>query len=158
MIRNQKQYLGLTFDLINAFSLVKNPHDTALLMQNLLTESEIRNLAQRLRIAKLILSGEKHRDIANKTQCSIATVTKVSIWLKTAGEGLDKIIDKLPEKYEYPKDLPKVPLEFQLPKLIAAGFQYSAAKLQEKPSKKLYENMQTKRIIDKNLKESYKLH
>ena len=149
--------MELIFDLINAFSLVKKPYDTALLMQNLLTESEIRNLSQRLRIAKLILAGEKQRAIANITQCSIATVTKVSLWLKTGGQGLDKIIQKLPEKYNFPEGLPKTPIEFQLPRLVSYGIQYGAAKLQETPANRLLKNVKEKRIIDNSLKESYKI-
>ena len=47
----------LVFDLINAFALANNPLGSALLLQDLLTEDEVRDLAKRLRIAKLLFNG-----------------------------------------------------------------------------------------------------
>ena len=43
----------LLFDLIAAFSLVKSVEDSALFIQDLLTENEVKMLSKRLRIAKL---------------------------------------------------------------------------------------------------------
>ena len=57
LTRNEQA--DLTFDLINAFSLVKNPLSTSLLLQDLLTALEIKNLSKRLRIAKFLLAGKK---------------------------------------------------------------------------------------------------
>lgn len=109
---SKEDQLDLMFDLINAFRLVKTPLETALLMQDLLTASEIKHLAKRLRIAKLLLDSETHRDIAGQLHCSLATVTKVSIWINQGGEGLKDVIAKLPGRYPTPKNLPKKPIEF----------------------------------------------
>jgi len=88
----------LIFDLINAFALMQSPADTALLLQDLLTEKEVRNLAKRLRIAKLILKGETNENIAREMHSSIATISKVRMWLENAGEGLRRVIKQLPKR------------------------------------------------------------
>ena len=128
---SKEEVLDLTFDLINAFRYVQTPLETALLMQDLLTGSEIRQLAKRLRIAKLLLKGETQRDIARQLHCSLATVTKVSIWLSRGGEGLRQIVSKLPKKYKMPEKLPSGPIEYHLPQLMIALAQYSLAKHQK---------------------------
>ena len=74
---------GLVFDLINAFAVVNNPTDSALLMHDLLTKSEINNLSKRLRIAKLILSGKTHDEITKE-------YTAVSVLSPASGHGLWK--------------------------------------------------------------------
>ncbi len=155
---SKEKQLDLMFDLINAFRLVKTPFETALLIQDLLTASEIKHLAKRLRIAKLLLSGEIQRDIAEKLHCSLATVTKVSIWLNQGGEGLREIIAKLPERYPIPKKLPKKPIEFQLPQVLLALAQYSVATHQQKQIKKLgkfLEDVENKKVLDKVLQEMF---
>lgn len=146
------------FDLINAFRLVKTPFETALLMQDLLTASEIKHLAKRLRIAKLLLDGETHRDIASKLHCSLATVTKISIWLNQGGEGLRETVARLPTRYPMPKNLPKKPIEFQLPQVLLALAQYSLATHQKKQIKEIsgfLENVENKKILDKTLQEMF---
>jgi len=87
----------LLFDLINAFSLVKSPEDSALFIQDLLTESEVKWLSKRLRIAKLLLKGEKYEDIMIGLRTSRATIAKVGSWLTERGEGFKRVIRKLPE-------------------------------------------------------------
>ena len=152
---SKEDTISLTFDLINAFSMVKTPYETTLLMQDLLTASEVEQLAKRLRIAKLLLSGETQREISKELHCSLATITKVSAWLNQGGEGLKKIINKLPKEYELPKKLPRGPIEFYLPQLLSAIGQYSLAKYQVGPTKNFIENMQNKKITDKVLQEAF---
>lgn len=156
---SREKILDLSFDLINAFRLVKTPLETALLLQDLLTKSEVENLAKRLRIAKLILKGDKHRDIAKETRCSVATVTKVSLWLNQGGDGFRNTISKLPSKYKIPKKLPRGPIEFHLPQTLIALAQYSLFRYQKAQDKKLesfWEKAEDKRLLDKQLQEYFK--
>ena len=132
MIRDQEKQLDLLFDLINAFSLVKTSQESALLLQDLLTASEVRNLGQRLRIAKLLLGGETQRDASTELKCSIATVVKVKGWLDQKGDGFKNVISKLPEKYTYPDKLAKKPIEFQLPEALLKAIQYGLTGSQKK--------------------------
>ncbi len=87
----------LLFDLINAFSLVRSPEDSALFIQDLLTEAEVMWLSRRLRIAKLLLKGEKYEGIMVELHTSRATIAKVGSWLAERGEGFKRVIRKLPE-------------------------------------------------------------
>jgi len=152
---SRKELLDLSFDLINAFRLVKTPFETSLLLQDLLTASEIKNLSKRLRIAKLLLSRENQREIARELHCSTATVTKVSFWLKEGGEGLRTVIQKLPKRYELPSDLPNIPVEFQLPRVLLSLAQYSISKKQTSDLDAFLENVENKKLIDKQLEEMF---
>jgi uncharacterized protein YerC len=152
---SRNEMVDLSFDLINAFRLVKSPYETSLLIQDLLTASEIKNLAKRLRIAKLLLEGEKHRDIAKKLHCSLGTVSKVNIWLNERGEGFRKIIKKLPKRYDYPSKLPRKPIEFQLPQVLLATAQYALAKKQDKHLDKFMKGVDNKKSIDKTLRKYF---
>lgn len=143
----------LVFDLINAFTIVNNTLDSALLLQDLLTEDEIKDLSKRLRIAKLLLDGETHRQIADELHCSLATVTKIKIWLDNAGEGLIKVIKKLPKrrKVYIPKRVPG--FGYGLPNIIA---HYISAGLKSKEKKRLENftrSMKAKTALDKELRE-----
>lgn len=90
----------LFFDLIAAFSLVKSVEDSALFIQDLLTDFEVKTLSKRLRIAKLLLEGMKYDDIMNELRTSRTTIAKVGAWLAERGEGFKKVIKKLPEPEE----------------------------------------------------------
>lgn len=87
----------LLLDLINAFSLIKSVEDSALFIQDLLTEAEVRMLSKRLRTAKLLLAGNKYDDVMEEIHVSRGTTAKVAAWLAERGEGFKKIIKKLPE-------------------------------------------------------------
>lgn len=87
----------LLLDLINAFSQVKSVEDSALFIQDLLTEAEVRMLSKRLRIAKLLLAGNKYDDIMREIRVSRGTIAKVAAWLTERGEGFKKVVKKLPE-------------------------------------------------------------
>jgi len=87
----------LLFDLINAFSSVESVEESALFIQDLLTETEVKQLSKRLRIAKLLIKGEKYEDIMIGLHTSRATIAKVGSWLAERGEGFKRVIKKLPE-------------------------------------------------------------
>ena len=151
---SRDQQLELMFDLINSFRVVKNPIETANFLQDLLTAKEIKNLAKRLRIAKLILSDKTHEEITKTLHCSYATISKVSLWLSQGGEGFKKVISKLPVKYDIPKNLPPIPIEFQLPRALFALYQYSRAKNQNELLEKFLEGVREKEVADKSLRET----
>lgn len=87
----------LLFDLISAFSLVKSVEDSALFIQDLLTENEVKMLSKRLRIAKLLLNGKNYEEIMEEVRTARATIAKVAAWLSERGEGFKKVVEKLPE-------------------------------------------------------------
>jgi len=144
---------NLAFDLINAFALVKTPADSALLLHDLLTGKEIKNLAKRLRIAKLILSEQKQEDIIDELHCSFGTVAKVKAWLDEGGSGLKRIIKKLPKRTSesgYKQAYPSP----NLPVILSAAFQYIKYAKETKTVNRFLDSLEQKDIIDKHIREA----
>src|SRR3990172_89152 len=151
----REKQLDLVFDLINAFRLLNNPMDAGLFIQDLLTADEIRILAKRLRIAKLLLNGYTQRQVVDEVKCSFATVTKVNSWLDQKGSGLKKIISRLPERYPLPSNLPRGPIEYHLPQTLLAVAEYYIAKKQGKPAEKLVDTLKEKESLDRSLQKVF---
>jgi len=89
------EFQGLLSDLLVAFQIVKDPEETALFVQDLLTKSEVKILAKRLRIAKLLLEGMTYREVEDTLHVSHGTVAKVAEWLKEKGDGFRSVIKKI---------------------------------------------------------------
>ena len=154
---SKNEILDLTFDLINIFGQIKSTNDASILIKDLLTADEIKDLVKRLRIVKLLLAKKSQREITMAVHCSLATVTKISLWLQQSDGSLEKMISKLPLKYEMPKDLPAIPVEFQAPQTLLATAQYILAKNQSNKMEKFTEKVESKKLMDKILKESVDL-
>lgn len=151
---SKNDVLDLTFDLINAFGQVKSSSEAADLVNDLFTADEIKDLAKRLRIAKLLLAGKPQREIARSLHCSLATISKISLWLQRGEGSLEKIIKKLPVKYHLPKNLAKIPIEFQAPQALLATTKYVLAKNQDKKMEKFMEKVESKRLTNKIFNEA----
>lgn len=146
----------ITFDLINAFGLVKNPIEAAMLLQDLLTKKELDNLAKRLQIAKLLLNGETHEEITEKLHCGFGLIARVGTWLKEGGDGLRRIIRRLPKRKEYPENkFSPLPAEYRMPQLVWKYIRLYRAYNEEAKIKKFLEDVEDKALIDKQLKESF---
>lgn len=153
---SQQEKLDLAFDLIQSLRLVRSPFESAIFLQDLLTASEIGNLSVRLRIAKLLLKGNTHREIIADLHCSYGTVAKVSIWLNYAGEGFRRIISKLPERRNFPKPLPRMPVEYHLPQILFAMGEQVLAKNELKMLEKYLGGINTRAVFDKQMREKNK--
>ena len=150
---SKEDQLDLVFDLINAISLAKNPSETAALLEDLLTSSEVKNLAKRLRIAKLLLSGKTHEEIIDILHCSYATTAKVNMWLNQRGEGFKKIIAKLPKQYSMPR-LPNRPLTYHLPETLISLAGMALAGKQKQGLEKFSDKMADKEMMDRSFQEA----
>lgn len=149
---SREEKLELMFDLIASFSIVKKPLETSLFLQDLLSANEIKNLAKRLRIAKLLLSGMTQREIAQDADVSLATVNKVGLWLDKGGEGFKNVIQRLPRKWAMPEKLPRGPIEYHLPQALLALTQYAVAKSQDKHIEKFLGKVRDKEILDRSIR------
>lgn len=149
---SKEEHEDLVFDLINAFSLVKTPVESAFLLNDLLTKKEIENLAKRLRIAKLLVSGTKQEEIIKKLHCSFGTVSKVKIWLAAGGKGLNRVIAKLPKKasaVSYRRTYPQP----NLPIMLAATIQHLMFTKDKKLVENFLDSLGEKNLIDRELRE-----
>lgn len=75
-------------------TIKKSSKDLSNFLDDLLTEEEILDLAQRLKIAKLILEGKSYDEISEKVETSTATVSKIGQVLKYGEGGLEKVLGK----------------------------------------------------------------
>lgn len=148
----EEQY-DLLFDLINSFNLMKSPFDSALLLQDLLTETEIKNVSKRLRIAKLLLSGKTQEEISKELHCSFATVAKISAWLNAGGEGIKKVIQQLPKRKKVykPKKIPG--FGYTLPQIIAHAISAYSKNKQNKMLQFFIDSSRSKTSQDKDFRE-----
>lgn len=93
--KNEQQ--EMVYDLINALTQAKSISDAALFLQDLLTKTEMKTLAKRLRIAKLLLKGMTYEQIEKNIHASHGTIAKIAIWLSERGEGFRKVVKSLPK-------------------------------------------------------------
>lgn len=150
---SEKEQGDLVFDLVNAFALVKNPIDSTLLLQDLLTPSEIRNLSKRLRIAKLLIEDKTDRKIIELMHCSFATIAKVKLWLNQSGIGLRKVIRNLPKRRETFK-FKKGYFGYGLPQILVGTYLNTLEAKERERIEKLLENLDDKQLLLKKIQEA----
>ncbi len=80
--------------LVATLRKLKSSKDLSIFIDDLLTEEEILDLAQRIKIAKLILEGKTYDEIAEKVKTSTSTVSKIGQVIKYGKGGLQKILEK----------------------------------------------------------------
>jgi TrpR-related protein YerC/YecD len=84
--------------LVVTLRKLKSSKDLSNFIDDLLTEEEILDLAQRIKIAKLILDGKTYDEISEKVNTSTATVSKIGQIIKYGKGGLQKIMAKKHEE------------------------------------------------------------
>lgn len=80
--------------LLDSLKKAKATRELSAFLDDLLTEEEILDLAQRLKIAKLIIEGKTYDEIAKKVNTSTSTVSKIGQVLKYGKGGLAKAFSK----------------------------------------------------------------
>lgn len=78
--------------LVETLRKLKSSKDLSNLLDDLLTEEEILDLAQRLKIAKLILEEKTYDEIAEKVRTSTSTVSKIGQVIKYGKGSLEKVL------------------------------------------------------------------
>lgn len=155
---SKEKEIDLIFDLINAIVTANKTQKAAVLLQELFTPYEIRNLSKRLRIAKLLIEDLTYEEIMNEMKCSYATIAKISTWLNQSGK-LKEIIKNLPERQ---KNVNFVGNKFRTYKLVEAlweDYLNIKANRQRNMVKNLIKNTNLKEIIfDKIQKEVNKFY
>lgn len=70
-------------ELFQAILLIKDEHEMQRFFKDLCTPQELRALAERWRVCKLLNAGDlSYRDINEKTGASLATIGRVARFLK----------------------------------------------------------------------------
>lgn len=88
----------MTDKLFEAILLLKNIDECYSFFEDICTISEIKALAQRLEVAKMLRKGKTYTDISEKTGASTATISRVNKALLYGADGYKTILDRLAEK------------------------------------------------------------
>lgn len=80
--------------LVETLRKLKSSKDLSNFIDDLLTEEEILDLAQRVKIAKLILEGKNYDEISEAVGTSTSTVSKIGQVIKYGKGGLQKVLGK----------------------------------------------------------------
>ena len=84
--------------LIQALLLIKNEDECMNFLDDILTATEIQDIAQRLEVAIMLRNKETYQEICEKTGASTATISRVNRCLIYGADGYNTILDKLEQK------------------------------------------------------------
>ncbi len=78
-------------ELFDLFISLKNREDCKVLFEDLCTNKEIEQMAQRLRAAKLLINNKTYNEVIKETDISSATLSRVSRCVQY-GKGYTKFL------------------------------------------------------------------
>ena len=90
MATTQKQKIA---DLCAILTQVEDPKDMQALLEDLCTQKEVENMAERIFAAKLLLDGKTYNEVVSQSSISSATLSRVSRSLQN-GTGYKKQLNK----------------------------------------------------------------
>ena len=80
--------------LVKSLRLAKTSQALSKLLEDLLTQEEVLELAQRLKIAKLILAGKNYDEISQSVDASTTTISRIGQNIKYGTNGFKILIGK----------------------------------------------------------------
>lgn len=84
--------------LFDAILLLKNREECYKFFEDISTISEIKALAQRLEVAKMLRNKKTYTEISEQTGASTATISRVNRCLVYGADGYNLVLDRLEEK------------------------------------------------------------
>lgn len=84
--------------LFEAILLLEKEEDCYRFFEDICTVSELKSLAQRLEVAKMLDQERTYTDIANETGASTATISRVKRCLNYGADGYKLVLEKLQNK------------------------------------------------------------
>lgn len=81
-------------DLFTAFSKIDTPKEREIFFHDLLSPEEMKDIARRWKVAKMLDSGTSFAEIEEKTGMSSTTIARISKWMKDGYGGYQTMIDK----------------------------------------------------------------
>lgn len=85
-------------DLFEVILLLKNQEECYHFFQDLATVGELKDLAQRLAVARMLDQDETYTKIAEVTGASTATISRVKNYLNYGADGYKMVFGRLAEK------------------------------------------------------------
>lgn len=87
-----------TDSLFDAILLLENREECYSFFEDICTIAEIKALAQRLEVAKMLREKKTYTDICEKTGASTATISRVNRCLVYGADGYNLVLDRLKER------------------------------------------------------------
>lgn len=87
-----------TDGLFEAILLLETREECYNFFEDVCTVSEIKAMAQRLEVAKMLKAGYTYTDICEKTGASTATISRVNRCLNYGADGYNTVLERLEGK------------------------------------------------------------
>lgn len=81
--------------LCQAILTLKNVDECYRFLEDICTVGEVKALAQRLEIARLLYTGHTYDDVARRARASSATISRVRRFLVYGADGYRLVLDRL---------------------------------------------------------------
>ena len=81
--------------LFNAILTLETNEETERFFRDLCTLNELRDMAQRWAVVRMLESGMHYAEISRRTGASTATITRIASWLNHGEGGYRAMLDKL---------------------------------------------------------------
>lgn len=89
---------SLTDQLFEAILMLEDVEECYKFFEDICTINEIKAMAQRLEVAKMLQDGATYEEIAKKTGASTATISRVKRYLNYGADGYQMILKRLEER------------------------------------------------------------
>lgn len=94
---NSKIRNGLMDALFDAILLLKNRDECYCFFEDICTITELKAMAQRLEVARMLREKKTYSEISKKTGASTATISRVNRYLNYGADGYNLILDRMEE-------------------------------------------------------------
>ena len=81
--------------LLDALLSVETREEAAAFLRDLCTLGELRDLAQRWAVVRLLDAGLHYSDVSRRTGASTATITRIASWLNHGEGGYRLLLDRI---------------------------------------------------------------
>ncbi len=89
-------------ELFSAILRLDDGEETAAFFRDLCTLGELRDMAQRWAVVRLLDAGKHYAEISRETGASTATITRIASWLHHGEGGYRMMLDRLREAGDLP--------------------------------------------------------
>ena len=83
-----------TRDMAVAIASLRDADEALRFMRDLCTVKELRSMAERWEVARLLDEGISYHDISQRTGASSATISRVNQWLRYGRDGYRLVLDR----------------------------------------------------------------
>ena len=94
---NSKFRNSLMDALFNAILLLKDRDECYCFFEDICTITELKAMAQRLEVARMLREKKTYSEISKKTGASTATISRVNRYLNYGADGYNLILDRMEE-------------------------------------------------------------